>query len=73
MKNEKQNKRMADGQQAQGIQNIPMAEVKITSSANTPLVIFLAVLKSSDRWQETKGSNNTLQNHLIGKAPPGRC
>jgi len=70
MKNEKQNERMANGQQVQGIQNIPMVEVKITFSANKPPGIFLALLQPSDRCQGIKGGNNTLQSYIIGKAPP---
>jgi len=70
MKNEKQNERMASGQQVQGIQNISVLEVKITYRANNPQGIFLALLQPSDRCQGIKGGNNTLQSHIIGKAPP---
>ena len=71
MKNERQNERMTNGQQIQGFQNISLTKVKITCRANTPPEVILAMFEPSDKWQGTKGSNNTLQIHITGKAPPG--
>ena len=70
MKHEKQNERLACDQQAQGIENIHVVNVKINNRANTSPEIFVTQLPSYAVNLGSKGGDNTISGHHIGKAPP---
>jgi hypothetical protein len=73
MKHEKQNEKMADGQQTQGIQNVPAEKVQITNQGNTFPEIFLILTPPYATRPGSNEGSSTISGHHIGKAPPGRA